>query len=861
MRSKALRFSASAAIAIAAAYAAPAWAQEAPQSGDTATEDSGEIIVTATLRNENLQDVPIAVSAYSGEALEKAGVRDVRSFESISPSFNSNSTQTESGGSTLRVRGVGTTGNNTGLESAVGIFLDGVYLSRPGVAMGDLLDVEQIELLRGPQGTLFGRNTTAGALNIKTKKPNLNEFEGYAVATYGNYDLKNIQAGISAPLADGKAGFRLSGAWRDRDGFLRNAVGGESNNRNRYVVRGQFIYEPSADLSVRIIGDYAKYNEKCCDAIIFRDTAYVNGLYASVGLPANGGAPFSGPQALADYRTSNNFELRDRQTQWGVSAQIDYDLGGVKLTSITGYRDVLSKSQQETEFVSVNVFSTSTGTSSATPNSAESFTAIKTFTQELRLAGSVADDKFDFLVGGYFAKEKINEIQSLTLGPDHVRYVSAPLASVGAPNSIANPALNTFTGGVSSSGATAANNFRQNATNFSIFTNNTLNVSDSFKLNFGLRYSDDKKKGLFDQISASNPACAAIVARTPLFAAGQPLAALGGLLPLARALTCFPFATPVGLFSTAPTEFSRTFKDNELIYTGKVLWEPADNINTYLSYSHGYKSGGFNLDPTAAAGGANPAFNSEKIDAWEVGFKSKWLDNAVTLNVAVFDQKMKDFQVLEFTGVQFVTFNVPKARSTGVEVETLIRPTRNLSFNAGVTYADARYPADCDGGVLNATVTLLCGQSLTNSSKWNVAAGFNWDQPVSDSMKFTLNGNVRMESDRRISTQGLLPVAAGTGDRSVLGGTNNAVIIPGGIQDGNAKINLRAAIGSADDKWSLEFWGNNIFDVRTRNVTFSTALRGVGTLPGPFNAGGIGVSRGSFVQEPRTYGVTGRIKF
>ena len=167
-----IRASASAAaIAAALAVSAPALAQDTAPPQE-ASEDTSEIIVTATLRNENLQDVPIAVTAFSGESLEKAGVRDVKNFESVAASFNTNSTQSESGGTTLRVRGVGTTGNNTGLESAVGIFLDGVYLSRPGVALGDLLDVQQVELLRGPQGTLFGRNTSAGAVSIKTAKPN-----------------------------------------------------------------------------------------------------------------------------------------------------------------------------------------------------------------------------------------------------------------------------------------------------------------------------------------------------------------------------------------------------------------------------------------------------------------------------------------------------------------------------------------------------------------------------------------------------------------------------------------------------------------------------------------------------------------
>lgn len=199
---------------LAIALATPAFGQTTDPQSERRSEQDDEIIVTATLRSENLQDVPIAVTAYSTETLEKSGVKDLRDLGSVSPSFSVNNSSSESGGTTIRIRGVGTTGNNTGLESAVGVFLDGVYLSRPSVALGDLLDVEQLELLRGPQGTLFGRNTSAGAISIRTAKPNLSEFEGYANATYGNFNLFNVQAGLSAPLVQDKVGVRLSGAYR-----------------------------------------------------------------------------------------------------------------------------------------------------------------------------------------------------------------------------------------------------------------------------------------------------------------------------------------------------------------------------------------------------------------------------------------------------------------------------------------------------------------------------------------------------------------------------------------------------------------------------------------------------------------------
>jgi outer membrane receptor protein involved in Fe transport len=180
------------------AFTAPAMAQDGAQEPVLAPPpDDRVIIVTATRRAENLQEVPLAVTAVSTEDLDRQGITDIRNLAAVAPSFNINSSDTETQGTTIRIRGVGTTGNNIGLESAVAVFLDGVYLSRPGAALGDLVDVERVEVLRGPQGTLFGRNTTAGALNITTKKPDLDIVEGFANATYGNFNFFNVQ-GASA---------------------------------------------------------------------------------------------------------------------------------------------------------------------------------------------------------------------------------------------------------------------------------------------------------------------------------------------------------------------------------------------------------------------------------------------------------------------------------------------------------------------------------------------------------------------------------------------------------------------------------------------------------------------------------------
>jgi iron complex outermembrane recepter protein len=819
------------------------WVGPLPDTKDIADD----IVVTATLRSENLQNVPIAVTAFNAASLDKAGVRTISALDTVSASFNFNTTQSESGGATLRVRGVGTTGNNTGLESAVGIFLDGVYLSRPGIALGDLLDVEQIELLRGPQGTLFGRNTSAGALSIKTARPNMSRFEGFANATYGNYTLASGQGGLSAPLINGKLALRVSGAYRSQGGTVRSATtGAQSNNRNRYLIRGQLAWEPTADLSLRLIADYQKSNEKCCDAIIVQDSSLVGiGAYAAVDLPANGGVAVSGARAQ-ETRQTNSEQFRDGVRQWGVSAQLDWELGGIDLVSITGYRDSHATTTQENDFTSLGVFSTSKG-SNTNAGTRESFTNIQTFTQELRLSGDALSDRLHYLIGGYFADERITDRVTLTLGPDYQRYISANFIPFVGTALGPNPAL-LLAQNQSATGNFATNDFTQKSTNWSLFSNATFKLTDALGINVGLRYSHDRKRGAFKQVAARSTACLGALTN-PALGAGSPL---NSLQPLAVGLNCLPYAVQANIpGAPTPQEFDRVFSDSQLVYTTKLTWEAADNVNTYLSYSRGYKSGGFNLDPTAAIAGADPRFRSEKVSAYELGIKTKLIRNALTANLALFHQDLSNFQVLEFTGLQYVTFNVDRAKATGAEFEMTARVSPSLSVNAAYTYTNARFPKNCASATADVIVRSLCGDTLTNAPKHVVVAGFNYDHDIGHDLTIGLNGSVRLESDRRTST---LPVITAGNEVSTIRN-------PFDIQDGNAKINLRAAIGSESGLWRLEFWGNNITNVATRSVTFNIPLRGGSFLPGALNANGAGIARGSFLQDPRTYGVTLRTKF
>ena len=302
-----------------------------------------------------------------------------------------------------------------------------------------------------------------------------------------------------------------------------------------------------------------------------------------------------------------------------------------------------------------------------------------------------------------------------------------------------------------------------------------------------------------------------------------------------------------------PRTFQDSFKDEELIYTAKLGYEISPYVSTYASFTHGYKAGGINLDTTAGVNGADPTFLSEEVDAYEVGVKAQTPNRALTLNIAGFYEKFSNFQVLEFTGTAFATFNVPKANTRGVEIESLLRPADGLTVNLAATFLEASYPDDCAGTQTSVQVVALCGNDLTNAPRIIALAGAMWEQPLNESTEFFISGQVRVEDDQRTSTQAIIiPDAA---QIAAAGGVQQAVDaappIIADIQDGKAFVNMRAGLRFADGKYAIEGWVNNLTDEVVRGVTFNTTLRGSGAAN----------SRSAFTLPPRQYGVTLRAKF
>jgi iron complex outermembrane recepter protein len=835
------------------ALTTPAFAQDQDDAEARTLRDDNTIIVTATRRAQDVQDIPIAVTAVSQQQLDNQGVFNIQQISQIATSFTSSQAQVASGSVVLRVRGVGTTSNNIGFESAVGIFIDGTYQSRPGVALTEMVDLERVEVLRGPQGTLFGRNTSAGALNITTVRPNVSEFGGFVNAMYGNFDEISLQGAINVPIVQDTLAVRMTGAYRKRDGFLTvvNQAGnriGDTNDVDQFLVRGQLGWDTAGGLRGRLIADYAESRNSCCGAIeLYQSPLVTGGAYAAVGLGLNGGngqpfvatTPFDQggfERALNNRVVSANSVPSARIKNYGITGEIEVPVtDNADLILIGSWRKFESRENYDSDFTARDIFNVGVGLE------------LETFTAEARFQGEGLGGRLNYMIGGFFSDESIDQTVNFALGSDYDRNVGA-LLFVPTGGAFGPQPLTAVTG-INPTGTRSTNRFQQSAKSYAIFTHNTFEITDGLEFTVGARYSIERKNGGFTQPFNNNRVCPAT------------LGALGGLPAALRpsfiGLGCFGFTAPANLPQAAALPLVRTFQtefnDEELIYTFNLNYALTRDVNVYGSFTHGYKAGGINLDTTAAVGGANPVFESEIVDAYEIGVKSRFLNDAVTLNVAAFHMDFTNFQVLEFTGTAFETFNVPVARSTGVEVEGLIRPNRELTINFGLTALQARYPQNCAGNSRSITVNSLCGFDLTNAPNLIGIIGANWEKPISASTDFFINGQVRMESDQRTSTQGIVPPAAAqvTAAGSLQAAIAAQPLIIADIQDGKAFVNLRAGLRFMDGRYAIEGWVTNLTDEVVRGVTFNTTLRGSGAAN----------SRSAFSLPPRQYGVTLRAQF
>lgn len=822
---------------------------------DASVDESGEIIVTATGRAQVAQDVPIAVSVVGGEALTNAGVSDIRGLRQITPSLQVTTGQSSATGVVLRIRGIGTAGDNPGFEPAVGVFIDGVFRARAGVALADLPPIDRVEVLRGPQGTLFGRNTSAGALSITTQAPAFN-LAGYAEASYGNYDEVELKAGVTAPVAE-KVALRVDGGYHKRDGYIKDANSDRRfNNVDRWFARGQALFE-SDNLTFRLIGDYARTDEECCGALNTGSGFVLGGAAGAASAVVEALAAANGIDGIVrpfdakgrTMATSPNRDLTEKVREFGLSGQLDWEMGDMTLTSITAYRDWKALRSQDIDF---------SGVDRAYRDGYR--TGLKDFTQEVRLKGSAFDDKLDWLIGGFYLNEKNSLTDTVRFGTQGDAYVDnfvnlltdaafpgpggfqvfgtipgRPL--VGQVLLASNPALAAAAAGggpavlatfltpfpATPAGAgQVADRYKVDTQAFAAFTHNIIKFNDNLSLTLGLRYNYEKKD-IGSNLNSVVPACTflqgpnAALLRAGLNGLPQ---SLGGAI---FNLACNP---------TVNAEFNGLYdgdrSESALTGTAKLAFKINEDVLIYGGYDRGYKSGGYNLDrssfDTAFLGGNGPQiddleFSKETVDSFEIGAKTNF-SRAFQFNASAFYARVKGYQSLQFTGSFFEVNNFDKVISKGIELESIFRPASDLTVALNYTLLDTDV-RDIAAGADN-------GQSLPNAPRHVVTGALTWTPQISDSVGGLVHIDWRTNSDANT--------------------INDPIGVPFTTNDGYSILNARVGLNfGPEGNFGIEAYVENVFN-KYYNIT---------SFPVPEQSNSFAV----YPSPPRFYGVKVRAKF
>ena len=876
--------------------------------------DSSDIVITATRRNQALSDVPLAVSAVTAENLQMSGATDIRQLNQLSPSLLVSSTQSE-GAAVARIRGIGTVGDNPGLESSVGMFIDGVYRSRTGMGLTELGPLERIEVLRGPQGTLFGRNTSAGLISVITAQPRFEPEFGGAL-TVGNYDLLRGEASVTGPVSSTVAA-RLDGVWMKRDGFLKDVISGRDvNDRNRWLVRGQLLFEPSDALSVRLVADATRRREECCAAVYLPARDFTAGgaqpstfaaIQRALGAVINDD-PFERDVAITPGRNYDQ-DVDD----WGVSGEVNYDFGGARLTSITAYRYNDLVRGQDIDYNNLDLFYRTSGGGSGA--------RFKTFSQELRLQGEAWGGRLDWLVGGYFADERLRVVDNVTYGADLPRYANCvvaanfasgfinsgvpalaalgstlvnpinptcfdpasaagllPFAGANAPALTAFARLGPFAGapfgnsgfanlatalglpGQSLAGLGIDDEWRQKSNNWALFTHNIFEITSGLDLTVGARYTREKKTVDAD-LTDNNNLCAFYSA----------------FIPALQQIPCvFAPSVPGGSFQE-----SDSLSENKLTGTVVLSYKPTADLLTYASYSRGYKAGGFNLDRAAllrsnSSGAILPQtdlealkFKPETVDAFELG--AKYNGPGFDINVAVFHQLFENFQLNTFNGLNFVVENINACKDDLGGADTDNDPASGLctgGTKAGVRSQGVEIEAftrpmpflDLNAGVTYADTKYrnnlvgADGRPLTN---------FLFQLPgrrVSNSNKWTITGAAAWTPP--IGNTGLSALVYADA-RHMTGFNTGSDLDLEKYQGSFTVVNGRLGVRGPNNAWAVELWGQNLFDEDSMQVAFDAPLQGSGTERGVLEGFYPRATQlfGAFLGEPRMFGITFRANF
>lgn len=654
-----------------------------------------EIIVTAQKRSQSLQDVPFTVSATTGERLEELGVFDLTDLQTIVPGLQSPSTGAPGEGASFRLRGFGSPPFQLGIEPAVATFVDGAYRSRSGIAVNDLIDIERIEVLKGPQGTVFGKNTTAGVVHVITNKPVYGETSGYGEIGFEENSRYRLKTVYNAPLGDTSA-FRIAASYGEGDGWLDNpGPVDDLNDLNRYNIHAQLRSEITDRLTMNVSIDGSNIDENCCATVRYADGPFTEDFVAPFGtlsglntLATAINMPSLSPDNFNSYTAVTNFEESNEADDMGFGLELTYDLGnGRELVSITSIRDYDTTTAVDGDFSGADILVINTDI------------AVKSKTQEFRLSGESGDSAsaVKWMVGLYLTDEKITRIRQFNWQSQAPTFYALFPLTVGL-------------------GLT--DNLRQESESLSVFANVEVPITERLKVTGGVRYNEEEKEG-------------------------------NGVLDQ-------PNLGPLGLMNDT---FTAEIDEDKVTWSVSAQYDLGADAMVYVSAAEGYKAGGINLAREAAGRAGDPTnatFRPEEVRHYEIGFKSQMFDNRLRLNGAYFDDEFTDIQNQILVGQDFIVLNGKGADISGFEVEAQWAVSDALDLFGGYQDIETEFASGSVLGFANdvSGKTLPWAPERTFSLGWSyrqalgngmeIISGGNWlnrseyqtgasvDQPMQD---------------------------------------------------------------------------------------------------------------------------------
>jgi len=804
-----------------------------------------EIVVYAQKREQSIMEVPIAVSAYDSESLARAQIRDSSELQQLAPSLSVSKT-TGSSDTVFSIRGIGTSGNNAGFEQSVGVFIDGVYRGRSGAALTDYIDLAGIEILKGPQGTLFGRNTAAGVINVRTKAPSYENSSNIEVSA-GNSGYKQFKASSTGPLIEDRLAYRLSGSWQEQEGIYDDIVDGEDiGDKDRSSVRAQFLWDINDSASLRIIADYTEIDEVCCTAAPLFYGPSTQLLQVTSGEKFLSATPstYAGDSGTSpspfDRDVALNADTKETLRDWGISAELEWDFGETALTVISAYRVSDNENVIDADYSAADLITR------------KNIVDIEETSVEIRWA-STGSNEIDWMVGSYFFDQSIDLKSPISIGVDAYGYFDALsgiaaneiLGAAVSPAQIPNliSTLESSLGGnYYSVGDFVNTESDYSAQSFAVFGHGTWNINDKLSLSLGIRYSDEEKdadyEGIqnsqFDALSASDIFTGFSTSSDPVIAALAPAVISPDGTTGAQALTAitqrFQFGAPYDAFESE-------YEDDNISGAVSVNYIWGEELSSYARFARGYKAGGLSLDRTA--GGQSPGnptadpkapiFESETLNSFEIGLKASLLDGKLTLNSAVFLQEMDDFQFQEFTGTGFTVQNAAKVEGKGIELDYAFMPNEHWLISGGITFQDIVYDEFETGPTTRAQRVAglryqdLSGKSVPFTSKVSHSGSFSYRNSLTDSVEWSAGVSYSYRTEYQTEPSG----------ESIL------------EQDSSVVVNVVTSIEDTGGFWAVDFWGKNVTDEELYMAGLNT----------PFQEG----SYNAYLNSAPTWGVTLRL--